>query len=278
MGLLNDYLVWVRKTKATALNLSNLISQEVPKSAGQKGSTLRRKGGPKGKKKQILSEKDGIECVPIPSSLPNPPVPQTPLTALPTLPPSSASISTNTLPEVQPVSSSFPCPGAFSSPPVFPPVFSTPYSFPTSSSSSSVYPSALSPSTQALYYNQPTFNSHFYSLSQEHAVFCLKHLHGTRIRTCYGCGNPIRTDLSYIPPPPHDVVVSYRERWYYRDLITHEMRLTPNEENTYYHLMLWCITRKHPMFQGFMLKISESLLSLQDVHRWHIMEHFGIQL
>ena len=99
MGLLNDYLVWVRKTKATALNLSNLISQEVPKSAGQKGSTSRRKGGPKGKKKQILSEKDGIECVPIPSSLPNPPVPQTPLTALPTLPPSSASISTNTIPE-----------------------------------------------------------------------------------------------------------------------------------------------------------------------------------
>ena len=39
MGLLNDYLVWVRKTKAAALNLSNLISQEVPKSAGQKGGT-----------------------------------------------------------------------------------------------------------------------------------------------------------------------------------------------------------------------------------------------
>ena len=128
----------------------------------------------------------------------------------------------------QPVLSSFPCPGAFSSPLVFPPVFSTPYSFLTSSSSSSVYPPALSPPTQALYYNQPTFNYHFYSLSQEHAVFCLKHLHGTRIRTGYGCGNPIRTDLSYIPPPPHDVVVSYKERRYYRDLITHEMRLTPN--------------------------------------------------
>ena len=137
------------------------------------------------------------------------------LTALPTFSPSSASI---TFPEFQPVSSSFPCPGAFSSPPVFPPVFSTPYSFPTSSSSSSsAYPPALSPPSQALYYNQPTFNSHFYSsLPQEHAVFSLKHLHGTRIRTCYGCGNPIRTDLSYIPPPPHDVVVSYRERRYYR--------------------------------------------------------------
>ena len=67
MGLLNNYLVWVRKTKGIALNLSNLISQEVPKSAGQKGSTSRRKGGPKGKKKQTLSEKDGIEYASIPS-------------------------------------------------------------------------------------------------------------------------------------------------------------------------------------------------------------------
>ena len=49
IGLLNDYLVWVRKTNATALNLSNHISQEVPKSAGQKGGTSRKKGGPKGK-------------------------------------------------------------------------------------------------------------------------------------------------------------------------------------------------------------------------------------
>ena len=51
MGLLNDSLVWVTKTKGIALNLFNPISQEVPKSAGQKGSTSRRKGGPKGKKK-----------------------------------------------------------------------------------------------------------------------------------------------------------------------------------------------------------------------------------
>ena len=57
MDFLNDYLVWVRKTKATALNLSNRISREVPKSASQKGGTSHRKSGPKGKWKQILSEK-----------------------------------------------------------------------------------------------------------------------------------------------------------------------------------------------------------------------------
>ena len=141
-----------------------------------------------------------------------------------------------------------------------------------------MFPSALGPPTQAIYYNQPTFNSHIYpSFQQEPGVFSLKHLQGTRICICYGCGHPIRTDLSYIPPPPHNVVVSYRERWYYRDsTTTHEMLMTPTEENMYYHLMFWCITRKHPMFHGSMLKIPESLLSLQDVHCRHIMEQFGI--
>ena len=54
----------------------------------------------------------------------------------------------------------------------------------------------------------------------------LKCLNGTRIRSCYGCRNPIRKDLSYIPSPPHDIIISYKERRYYRDLTTQEMRLT----------------------------------------------------
>ena len=58
MGILSDYLAFLRKTKAVALNLSTLISNELPKSAGQKDSTSRRKGTPKGKKKPVLTEKD----------------------------------------------------------------------------------------------------------------------------------------------------------------------------------------------------------------------------
>ena len=56
MGVLDEYLVWIRKSKATGLNLSNLISKAVPKTAGKKGSTSRRKGAPKGKKVAILAE------------------------------------------------------------------------------------------------------------------------------------------------------------------------------------------------------------------------------
>lgn len=46
MGVLSEYLVFLRKTKAVGLNLSTLISKELPKSAGQKQGMSRRKGAP----------------------------------------------------------------------------------------------------------------------------------------------------------------------------------------------------------------------------------------
>ena len=60
MGVLSDYLLWVGKIKGPALNLSNLIAKEEPQSSGQKGSTNHRKGVPKGKKKPVLKELNGI--------------------------------------------------------------------------------------------------------------------------------------------------------------------------------------------------------------------------
>ncbi len=60
MGVLHNYLEWLKKKKTTGLNLSMLISKELPKSAGKKSSTSQRKGIPKGKKKTVLSEVNGI--------------------------------------------------------------------------------------------------------------------------------------------------------------------------------------------------------------------------
>ena len=57
MGILSHYLTFLRKTKAVALNLSTLISKELPKSAGRKNSTFRRKGAPKSTKKPVPSQK-----------------------------------------------------------------------------------------------------------------------------------------------------------------------------------------------------------------------------
>ena len=59
MNILNDYLAFIRKIKTGGLNLSALISKELPKAAGQK-STSRRKGAPKGKKKCIVTETDAL--------------------------------------------------------------------------------------------------------------------------------------------------------------------------------------------------------------------------
>ncbi len=57
---MKEYLKWVQKTKAKGLNISMLISNEVPKSSGKKGSTSRRKGIPKGRKKEIFTEINGL--------------------------------------------------------------------------------------------------------------------------------------------------------------------------------------------------------------------------
>lgn len=250
MGITSQYLAWVRKTKSVGLNLSNLISKELPKSTGQKGSTSRSKGVPKGKKQPILAEKDGIVC----SNISHAPTLSSP-TSLPT-------------------QSFAPMPMLTQAPPRLA-LFYSPLPSPSGLSSMN-------------YYDQPTFNSPYFNCyyspqcvqtPSSQQVFGLKRLEGTRIRSCYGCGNPIRMDLASVPPPPNDVVVSYKERRYYKDPSSHEMRVTQKEENTYYHVMQRCISLKHPEFHASMLKIPDSILSsLQEIHHLHIMEQFGIQI
>ena len=114
MGVINDYLAWVRKTKAIGLNLSNLISNELPKSAGKKGSTSRRKGAAKGKKRPIVAERDGIVC-----SSYSPPSPST--TTSVSYPSSPSSLSFQN--QMSSISSSSPMPMLSSSPSMF--LFST---------------------------------------------------------------------------------------------------------------------------------------------------------
>ncbi len=93
-----------------------------------------------------------------------------------------------------------------------------------------------------------------------------------------GCGSAIRKDVSQVPAPPHDIVISYKER-YFKDPITKETRLTSSNENTYYHLMLKCVQMKHPSFQGSSLRIGNDILPFVGcVHQTRILEQFGITL
>ena len=113
------------------------------------------------------------------------------------------------------------------------------------------------------------------SKADQPVVFYLHWLSGTTIRICYGCANPIRDNTSIVPPPPHDIVVRFKERRYYRDPTSQELKLTKKEENTYYHFMKQCVLLKHPGFHPSMLHVPDDMI-LTPLHRFHLCEQFGV--
>lgn len=92
-------------------------------------------------------------------------------------------------------------------------------------------------------------------------MFWIQSLKGTRIRMCYGCKSPMRTDTSIVPLPPYDFVIGYKERRWYRDPTTQAMKLSPKQENTYYHFSR-CVEMKHPSFNSSMLYVPPVILLL----------------
>ena len=288
MGNLKEYLIFLSHTKAAGLNISSLISKELPKSAGQKQSTSRRKGIAKGKKKTVLVESndifqtnDNISASPVQYSSGSENVPPSYLNSYSPLPMYSPMYSQQ----------------QFYSHPLSPSQFRQPSSLLPFGQPSSLLSSQFGRPTGLScgnYFDQPTFQSSFINNSycqspsihspykasnSDQVYFVIKFLEGNRIRSCYGCGNSIRKDTSTIPPPPHDLIIGFRERRYYKDPHTHQMRLTSTEENTYYHLMLNCVLQKHSAFQSCMLKVADSAMPhLQSIHRIHIKEQFNIEV
>ena len=276
MGILSDYLAFLRKTKAVALNLSTLISNELPKSAGKKDSTSWRKGTPKGKKKPVLTEKDVLS---LPSTSGN----ESHSINAENVPPESRFVPPvlpSTMPPFSP-SPPYGYSGSFHFDQPFQPSCMNSYfsASPMPYHSSPVLDQVHTPSLMLNQSYTPSLHQYNQSGLSSQLMFLAKFIEGNRIRTCYGCGNPIRKDTTQVPPPPHDMIISYRERRLYRDPNTHQMRLTATEENTYYHAMRSCIMQKHPAFQVDMLKVEDSsLLRLSNVHRIHFKEQFNITL
>ena len=99
--------------------------------------------------------------------------------------------------------------------------------------------------------------------------FGLYFLEGTHIRVCYGCSNPIRTDTSVVPPPPHNVVMAYKERRWYWDLHAQLMKLIATAENKCYQVLhkKVCLNEK-PKFHNTlcMLHIPPDILAKLTVH------------
>ena len=145
----------------------------------------------------------------------------------------------------------------------------------------STYPQVCPPnSPYALSYNSSYSaapDSQPSNSTQDSPIFTLQWLTG-KTRKCYGCGNSLRTDSGAVPKPLFDVVVRYKEQRYYRDPDTQTLKLTKNEENTYYHLMLKCIHMKHPSFSKCQLYIPVDLTnSLLPLHKSHLFDTFGIK-
>ena len=301
IGILSDYLTFLRKTKAVGLILSTLISKELPKSAGQKG-TSRRKGEPKGSKKLILKEVDPLSLNTTSAHAENVPPPESPSSSAPFTPAFSISSpndshTSNTcwsaLPLSRPpmplIQSNTPSPlfnQSYTSSPIFNQSYMSSPMFNQSYVSSPMLNQSYvsSPMLNQSYVSSPMLNQSYVSSPMlNHAshqlTFIVKFLEGSRIRSCYGCGSPIRKDTSCIPPPPHDLIISYRERHFFRDPHSHQMRLTANEENTYYHVMSSCLLQKHPAFQAYMLKVADSAMpNLSVIHRMHLKEQFNIDM
>ena len=107
--------------------------------------------------------------------------------------------------------------------------------------------------------------------------FTLKSLQGTTIRSSYGCSGAIRVNTVSVPPPPHDMVIRFRERQYYKDPFTRELNYTAAEENTHYHFPLSCIQKKQSSFEPAKL-VTPRDISLTFVHVACLLDEFGIRV
>lgn len=330
IGILAEYLHWVRKTKK-CLNISQLVASQIPNDAGKKPIS-RRKGAPRKKKPQA----NDTNTISPTSTMPISTDPQIVSQVVRDTPVNSQS-SSDTQSGVYPndVYPPFPFPAQdtansmiyppvydYSMPPrhiypsgngydytipnrythhpsyaysptssyVFPPItqpypYCSPYPppcnvYPTQYGNMSQLSSQSNSGTSRVTNN--TCNTHMTlsldSRVEDPPVFRLLQL-TPKMKKCYGCGNNLRSDGSNAAKPPYDMVVGYKERRYFRDPVTYTLKLTKEEQNTYYHLMLKCIKLKHPSFNKDDLIIPPDLeANLPPLYKSHLLDVFGIKL
>ena len=266
MKLLSKYLQWVQHTKKSP-NLSLLISDSIPKTGGKK-SAKRRKGPPKSKQTNSVDQPTNGTTSCTPTCTPTiPPVTTPPPTSTPnfqSFPPNPMIQSVHNWTNSTPYNSNYLTPPGWIHGGNFP--FYQTYS-PSPSvaqfQSSSLYP-----------------NSYVTPVSDPIECFRFQFLEGTRIRMCYGCSNPIHKDTSTVPPSPHDVVIAYKERRWYRDphtQYTQSLKLTTTAENTYYHFARKCIEMKHPSFTSSMLHIPPNIVAQFTMrHKMQLRDEFSL--
>lgn len=72
--------------------------------------------------------------------------------------------------------------------------------------------------------------------------FYLRWLEGSRVTTCYGCGNKFRPSMNdSLPPEPYDVVLCRKQIKAYTPKGSMGLRFTLKQENAFFHLKRSCV-------------------------------------
>lgn len=99
----------------------------------------------------------------------------------------------------------------------------------------------------------------------------LKFLIGTQIRSCYGCGQPIRIP-PHVPQPPFDIVICQKEyRTYFKD---GQLKLTLQPQNVYYHCKAECVLKKRDDFNKKITSPKTVTTKLSAIHRAYLGAYF----
>ena len=109
--------------------------------------------------------------------------------------------------------------------------------------------------------------------------YYLRWLQGSRITTCYGCGNKFRPSINHPPPPePYDAVLCRKQIRSYTPKGTVGLKFTLKPENVFFHLKRSCVEMKNS--DGV---TAESLLlsdvdkqNLKTSHKMMFRKEFGV--
>ena len=105
-------------------------------------------------------------------------------------------------------------------------------------------------------------------------AFALLSFLDSKVSRCYGCGQSLKPD-GLVPQAPNDLVVTTRlHRKYYKDGRQH---VSPDLSSVYCHVNLYCVTTAFPGFQASLCQVPSDLLTfLLPEHKAMAFSRLGV--
>lgn len=243
-GYLRQYLQWFRKNRKTG-SITNMADVGMPKSSGQKKkATQKRKG------------RANIATPVVQTSLPD----QNRWSSVPCNPIISTASNNSTIYQAPlPAQTCAEQGSAVYNPPIF-------YPSPIQTPQVPVFPRFDAYSTIT---TKPNPHPGCFEVT-------LLHLCDSRVSTCHGCGQPIRTPGMPLPPPADLVVVTKMRRDY---TTTVGEKRQGKLGNVYFHANLSCIRTKHASFMLNVLYVQPHVRQLlTPLHKQYLLTSIGFSV